>query len=59
MPNSKGARESVGRHVHTNVRLPVDVFDELKRLAEDQERTVSAEIRRLVRLHIEREKETA
>jgi len=36
------------------IRMPSDMYDDVKRLAESEDRTVAAEIRRAVRHHLEK-----
>ena len=41
-----------------SVRVPPEVFDALKRMAEKGDRPMTGEVRRAIRQHIEREGET-
>ena len=43
-----GGRE----HVQLSVRVPTDLVEALTRVAEEQDRTVSAELRRIIRRHV-------
>jgi len=45
MTNTKG-------DIHTTVRVSADVHDRLKAIAAAEHRTVSAEVRRLIELHV-------
>lgn len=47
-----------GRGRHTTVRLPAGEHEQLEQLAIANDRTVSAEIRRAVRAHLDRETPT-
>lgn len=44
------------KQVRVSVRMPVGYAEALERKAAEEERTVSAEIRRLIRRHIEESK---
>jgi len=44
-----------GESVQVTVRVPVEQVGELERIAAEADRTVSAEIRRLIRRHVTNE----
>jgi predicted DNA-binding protein len=51
MANRKTGEEA--QEDHFNVRLPGEVGQRLRALAEREERTVSAEVRRAIKAHVE------
>jgi predicted DNA-binding protein len=57
MTNRKPER----REVNTTVRVPAEVHDQLREIAQREERTVSAEVRLLILRHVaaDREREGA
>ncbi len=40
------------RQVQVSVRVPVELAEALERVAEKEDRTVSAELRRIIRQHV-------
>lgn len=50
-PGKVAARDGL---VQVSVRVPRELVDALREKAEDEDRTLSAELRRIVRHHVER-----